>query len=235
MTATDTIDSHGWRVVLDGAPPTANVLKRLHWAKQAEITRAWRDLAHDEAIRHECPRFDTITVAVRRLARRSAASHPRDVDALAPIAKAIIDGLVDAHVIPDDSPDHVISVTLLPTLYGARDGVEVWIEPADPVSPTDKPRGTPESSEESWSPIPLAAAMGVDRAAVWQMIHRGLIDAAVANGKRWVARATGDHLVRLAAISREIEIPIATLIRVERGVNVDLVDRTFAPREKGQQ
>lgn len=77
---------------------------RLHFRKRAELTKAWRTLGqvagsdgpHGLANAH-------ITVSIR-----FATNHRRDVGNYYPTAKAIVDGLVDAGVLPDDNDTHLI-------------------------------------------------------------------------------------------------------------------------------
>jgi ribosome-binding factor A len=55
----------------------------------------------------------------------------QDVGACFPAVKAAIDGLVDASVVPDDSPEFVRSLTFFPTHIGDVDGLRIVIEEVD--------------------------------------------------------------------------------------------------------
>ena len=84
-----------------------NANDRLHWAEKARLTRIWRHAAHGAVLRqHKGARFDvpvriTVTIHKTRAGRY-------DVSNLSPTSKAIVDGLVDAGVIPDDSNEYVV-------------------------------------------------------------------------------------------------------------------------------
>ena len=76
-----------------------------HWAQKAKLTRAWREQAETQAILHGGYFVGRvhITVTVHKTTNRAY-----DVANLAPTAKAIVDGLVSAGVLVDDSNAHVV-------------------------------------------------------------------------------------------------------------------------------
>jgi Holliday junction resolvase RusA-like endonuclease len=90
-------------IVLEPPAALINANQRLHHHAKAKLTKAWRDAArlgyrgiggpHNKA---------HITCAIR-----FPTNHRRDVGNYYPTAKAILDGLVDAGVLPDDNDDHV--------------------------------------------------------------------------------------------------------------------------------
>lgn len=86
---------------------------RLHFRKRAELTKKWRGLAGETAALYAntgfAERHDRahITVTIR-----FATNHRRDVGNYYPTAKAIVDGLVDAGVLPDDDDRHLIGPDL---------------------------------------------------------------------------------------------------------------------------
>tara|TARA_R110002020_G_scaffold50348_3_gene142339 strand:- start:66 stop:377 length:312 start_codon:yes stop_codon:yes gene_type:complete len=57
----------------------------------------------------------------------------QDVGACFPAVKAAIDGLVDAGILPDDSPQFVQALTFFPTEIGEIDGLRLIIEEVDTV------------------------------------------------------------------------------------------------------
>lgn len=88
---------------------TANM--RLHWRPRARIVREWRraakvaacgQLGRSPARRRRVPCFVRVEFPVRDPNRR------RDPHNWAPTEKAIVDGLVDAGVWPDDAPAWVV-------------------------------------------------------------------------------------------------------------------------------
>ena len=82
-----------------------NANERAHWASKAKRTRYWRDRAAWIAKRAGIPHMERahITVTVHKTTNRRY-----DPANLAPTAKAIVDGLVDAGVLDDDDKTRVI-------------------------------------------------------------------------------------------------------------------------------
>ena len=80
-----------------------------HWAQRAKLTKAWREQAETAAILHSGYFVGRvhITVTVHKTTNRRY-----DVGNLAPTAKAILDGIVSAGVLVDDSNDFVIGPDL---------------------------------------------------------------------------------------------------------------------------
>lgn len=115
-----------WTLRHDGERPTTmNDYRKMHhhvWRRIDSSTRstfAW--LAKKERI----PALERITVVVQPL--HANARSPQDVAACAPAAKAAIDGLVDAGVIPDDGPNFVVSVLFLQPHVAGVDGMQLTI------------------------------------------------------------------------------------------------------------
>lgn len=82
---------------------------REHHHKRAARVAEWRQAA-GWLSRAQVPRhLDRVHVRIRFHPPRatSRSGDRRDSDNLVPTLKAVIDGLVDAGVIPDDTPDHV--------------------------------------------------------------------------------------------------------------------------------
>lgn len=119
-------DVRTWTLRFDGARPTTmNEYRKMHhhvWRRVDTVTRstfAW--LAKKERI----PPLARIAVVVQPL--HANARSPQDVAACAPAAKAAIDGLVDAGVIPDDGPNFVVSVLFLQPHVAGVDGMQLTI------------------------------------------------------------------------------------------------------------
>lgn len=87
---------------------TANA--RMHWAPKAKRTRALRELANVEAKAAGIRDVGTCHVAAFIGYLRNGKADPANA---APTVKALIDGLVDAGVWPDDDHTHVIGPTYL--------------------------------------------------------------------------------------------------------------------------
>jgi Holliday junction resolvase RusA-like endonuclease len=84
-----------------------NSNERLHHMAKAPITKAWRTTARDAA-----KGVPTLTRAHIVVTFSFANNIRRDVGNLYPTAKAIVDGLVDAGVLPDDDDKHVLGPDL---------------------------------------------------------------------------------------------------------------------------
>lgn len=97
-----------------GRPPTQNQRRRQHWSRQSKSARVWKHAGAVLARAHRIPTLTAVTVECwgRYPDRRSLP----DPDGLAPGLKAVLDGIVQAGVIPDDTPAHVRGVTYLPAV-----------------------------------------------------------------------------------------------------------------------
>jgi crossover junction endodeoxyribonuclease RusA len=96
-----------WSLRFPRRPFTINAERRMHFHERARHVKEWRFLAAVAAKRKSIPPLRAVHIH----------SHPhlkgrlQDADACHPTVKAIIDGLVDAKVIPDDDPRYVKAVT----------------------------------------------------------------------------------------------------------------------------
>ena len=106
-------------------PWTANAERTWHFQKRARVVREARErfawLARGERI----PPLQRISVAAVPLVmnRRSLP----DVGACFPAVKAAVDGLVDAGIIPDDSPQYVHSISFYAPLVGDLEGLRLVV------------------------------------------------------------------------------------------------------------
>lgn len=98
-----TLEVHGAR------PLTVNRVASMHRQQWATHTRDTRRAWWLTATELRLPRLQRARIIATPLHadRRS----PQDVAACAPEVKAAIDGLVDAAVLPDDSAQHLLSLT----------------------------------------------------------------------------------------------------------------------------
>lgn len=106
---------------------TTNRERKLHRLQAAgeirETRRATALLARAERL----PRCERIEVTVQPHVRDRVR---QDLGACHPHAKAAIDGLVDAQVIPDDTDSHLVGLTFLPVVLRSElgDGLHLDIE-----------------------------------------------------------------------------------------------------------
>lgn len=93
-------------LTFDWPRPPLNANQRLHWAAKANLTRKIRETVKEKALgaRFWPTPIDTITV---RLVWVVADRRRRDSDNIYPTFKAMCDGLVDAGIVPDDTPQYM--------------------------------------------------------------------------------------------------------------------------------
>jgi len=108
-----------FELVIDwlGRPLVTNFANKIHWAPLGRIRTEWGDAAIQAARLVRMPNLD-------RAAFEFQAEYPNrrslpDPDGIAPTAKGVIDGLVRAGFLPDDTGTHVASVTYLPPVVVA--------------------------------------------------------------------------------------------------------------------
>jgi crossover junction endodeoxyribonuclease RusA len=100
-----------WTLTVDmlGRPTTTNRAHQLHHHAVSADRKQWRKAGCILARQANIPPLDRceIEVTARYPDRRSLP----DPDGVAPAAKGVIDGLIDAGIVPDDSGDYVASIT----------------------------------------------------------------------------------------------------------------------------
>lgn len=98
--------------VLTITPPCEfiNANQRYHWAKKAELTKAWREAARVAALTQPAHQYDRAHVVC---SLRFPTNHRRDVGNFFPTVKAALDGIVSAgrHLV-DDSDDRIVGPDL---------------------------------------------------------------------------------------------------------------------------
>lgn len=103
--------SPSWTLVYEKRPPTMNAYRSLHFHQKGKLDREWREAFAWRARAARIPKLDRVLVTAAPVVA-SRRSLP-DVGACFPAVKAAIDGLVDAGVIPDDTPEHVGAITFV--------------------------------------------------------------------------------------------------------------------------
>ncbi|HWB35564.1 MAG TPA: hypothetical protein VHA75_06015 [Rugosimonospora sp.] len=98
------MSSRSWTVVIPAPAPFLNANHRHDRRGRAAVVRAWRDAANVHARAARVPLLGRahITITIRFADKRR-----RDVHNLYPTAKALVDGVVDAGVLPDDSDQYL--------------------------------------------------------------------------------------------------------------------------------
>jgi len=127
-----------WRLTHTGArPPVQNAEVRSHRMRQAGVTDEWRTAFAWLARQAKVPRLEAISVIATPL-YPDRRSRP-DVGAVFPAVKAAIDGLVDAGVIPNDTEDRVVQMTMTRAGTHSHPGLELTIYEEPYVSSTEVP------------------------------------------------------------------------------------------------
>lgn len=117
-------------VQIVGHPPSPNRTRRQHWGQRSADTAKWRRVAYLTALQalRDSGRADDypLTLAHVRITWVVTDNRRRDPDNVIASCKPIIDGIVDAGVIPDDSFT-VIKTLEVGSVRGQWDGVTVAI------------------------------------------------------------------------------------------------------------
>jgi crossover junction endodeoxyribonuclease RusA len=105
----------------DWVRPPLSANDRMHWRKKAAITADIRTAARLAFAQH--PPVSRVEV---RMTWVVTTKHRRDADNTVPTLKAICDGLVDAGIVPDDTPEFMVKH--MPVIVmGDRAGVRVEV------------------------------------------------------------------------------------------------------------
>lgn len=112
------MSGRSWELVREARPLPMNAYRRLHFRARAALDLEWRQAFGWLAREAKVPRLDAVTITVGQVCRRPPLP---DVGASFPIAKAAIDGLVDARVLDDDTPDRLLALTFTAPTRGPVD------------------------------------------------------------------------------------------------------------------
>lgn len=107
------IDEHEqlvYRLELAQRPWTTNGERAGNRWQRAELVKTWRSAFHVLAKSEQMPEMEWISVTVEP---HQKGGRLQDVGACNPAVKAAIDGIVDAGVLPDDSPQYMKSLIFL--------------------------------------------------------------------------------------------------------------------------
>jgi crossover junction endodeoxyribonuclease RusA len=98
----------------------------MHFHERAALVAEWRQAFKILAREAGIPSLDRIAVTAMPM-RANRRSRP-DVAACFPAVKAAIDGLVDAGVVKDDTPDHVTEIRFTAPAMGSHDALVLVVE-----------------------------------------------------------------------------------------------------------
>lgn len=114
-------------LVVERRPETMNAYRTVHHFERARIDRSWREtFAYLALSAKPRRRWQTGRVVVRPICRPGTTMP--DVAACYPAAKAAIDGIVDAGVLPDDKPEHLLEIRFVAPIRGERDALRIDVE-----------------------------------------------------------------------------------------------------------
>ena len=120
-----------WTLKLPYQKPPLNMNQRLHWAKKARLTKNVRSSAYFLARSQRIPAYRHIKVQLHYVPRDN---RRRDPSNLIATQKPLVDGLVTAGVVPDDTPKYVTEA--MPKIHPADKTatVRMWltIDAGDP-------------------------------------------------------------------------------------------------------
>lgn len=85
--------------------PPLSANQRLHWAQRARVVKEVRTISKYLALSKKVGELNHIIVRLHYVPRDK---RRRDPSNMMPTQKALLDGLVDAKVVPDDCPPYVI-------------------------------------------------------------------------------------------------------------------------------
>lgn len=107
----DEQDQLVYRLEFAQRPWTTNGERAGNRWERAELVKTWRSAFHVLAKSEQMPEMEWITVTVEP---HQKGGRLQDVGACNPAVKAAVDGIVDAGILPDDSPKYMKSLLFLP-------------------------------------------------------------------------------------------------------------------------
>ena len=93
-----------WELVFPWPRPLLNANQRMHWAQKATITRQVRGAGELMMRDANIPALGRVEIGLDWYVKDR---RRRDPDNLFPTYKALADALVDAEIVPDDTPEYV--------------------------------------------------------------------------------------------------------------------------------
>lgn len=98
-----------WTLTIPAPAPWLNANQRVDLRRQTPDRRAWRDAAHTWAIHDRLPKLQHARIVATLHFRDGRRRDPHN---FYPTIKAVVDGLVDYGLLPDDSHPHLIGPDL---------------------------------------------------------------------------------------------------------------------------
>lgn len=117
-----TSDVTSWTVRLPYRTPPLSLNSRQHWAAKARVTRQVRQ---DVLVLLRAARVPACGRVVVQLGYTPRDRRRRDTDNLVATLKAVADGVVDAGVVPDDTPEFMGKPE--PVITGPSRDPHLWV------------------------------------------------------------------------------------------------------------
>lgn len=115
-----------YRLEFNQRPWTTNAERAGNRWERASLVKTWRQAFELLAKSEKIPPMSWISVTVEPYQK---GGRFQDVGACNPAVKAAVDGIVDAGILPDDSPQYVRSLIFLPPKRG-KDSLVIYIRGA---------------------------------------------------------------------------------------------------------
>lgn len=115
-----------FQIRVNRRPMTLNAERKLHHMARAKQVRELREYGAWLATQQNVPALKAIYVDVEPHLR----GNLQDADACHPTVKALIDGLVDAGVLADDTPDIVLAIRYVAPVKSSSDYVILTLREA---------------------------------------------------------------------------------------------------------
>lgn len=113
-----------WDLNYQKRPWTVNAERTWHYHKRAKLVKEWRDAFCEITQNCNVPPLSAISLRVQPYLRDN---RVQDLGACFPAYKAALDGIVDAGVVPDDTPEYVKFVIFYAPIVGEGDGLTVTV------------------------------------------------------------------------------------------------------------
>ena len=113
----------------EGRVRSINSERSAHWSKRAKDAENWREAFWARGL-EQGVRFGSVHITAEIIQKRPLADCGNGI----PSIKAAIDGLIDARVLPDDSPEYVRSITMMaprPPQPGEVESLIITLEEAE--------------------------------------------------------------------------------------------------------
>ncbi|WP_258933218.1 hypothetical protein [Nesterenkonia pannonica] len=106
----------------------ANQMRKWHWSKRSKLNRLWRHDAHRIARSEQLRPLQRAHILIEVHKTTNARYDPGN---LHPTAKAIVDGLIDYGLLPDDDALHLDGPDIRPGEKECRPGFTITITPLE--------------------------------------------------------------------------------------------------------